>query len=1357
MPLIDDVAPKYNLPTRPDRPEPEAPGFFDGFRAGFSMENDVLAAVDIMSRPVFEPKPGYLLGDDLREFDRENGTNYFEDFRWNFTGSQSPEETRSIIARINDENKKRDIATRAGFGGMAGSILGGVLSPTSFVPLIGPATRARSAWQFAKEAALLGTGVGVAQEGVLQAAQETRTTAETITGIAAQTLISGLLGGAVGHVTASELRQIEKGLNETTAMVTVMSPGSLGAAANIDVSDWAGQIAPGGVTAARLTDSNPITRNPVTFNTQQPMRTTVVDGKPAQVPVDYLRSTVARSTTLQLSDGGLRFMGHDFGVPTAPGGTIEMRIQTHYNAYPSVIDTLDSAFLDYRFEGAAPSLLPNVRAGLADALGQTAGKMTKAEFRNAITEAMRNGDQHEIPQVAKVAQYIRSTLFDPMLREAQALGLVSKDIDLKGDTSWIFRDYNRDAIRRNTQQFVETLAQNFQKKLEDEFAQALDRLEGSRARTTELVEDLQRPADEVEMLKEQFTKRLEELEEQANAEHITALEDTIAGLRAQARALRNETGVEARAQRKQFLADARDMEKAAGEPLEKLKGERADVRRRLRNLNRSYVVLEERHAKKLERIENAEDLNLNTLRRAVRLGQRVLKQMDRWSDDKLDAEVSKLKNQFEAVAETYDRGVERIARLAQEDEVDAVAGVRAEALQEARADRLSAITQKLEAAENIDREAIKQSIAEMEEEALKRIQNVVEKRALRTGRLKTQAESLDPAQVAKRIEDVQAKQAAKEADFLDSWRLRGADDIDLDGRTAVFRRYALEQATAAKDRIMGTHLRLPAVSRMAGEKRGSEIDRVLDIASDPIKEFLENDVERLMRSTLRTMAPDIELAKRFDDSPALTRIFGDRTPENPGTLAEEMNQRLSEVKAKADEDLAKAKTPEAKEKIEKRLAKQQQEINETFGLYRRNLEAMIGRLRHTWGLPQDPEAMGYRLGKTLLNLNVLRQMGGVVISSIPDVGRPIMRYGLVRVMRDAFIPMITNFKNFNLSRREVKWLAGGLNATMQSRASAVFDLLDDVGRGSKFEDTIEFASRRMGVIALFDKWTEKMKEFSGVVAHAKFMDSLDTVVNGGSRIDIKEATRYLAENGIDADMAQRLWKQVAKAGGADKVDGIWYPNTAMWDDAEVLRVYSAAVTRETNNTIITPGIDKPLWIDSSTMGRILGQFKSFAFASTTRTAIVGMQQRDMAVVNGMLASLAFGALGYYLYGIAAGGKTYQEMMNAGPEKWADEAINRSGLLGILAEVQSIVSRIPAFAPYVTFSGTRSTRRGGDDLVGALLGPSFGAAESAANVLTTAHDPSEQTIHQMRTLLPFQNVFFLRQLFDMMEAAIPVEN
>jgi hypothetical protein len=461
------------------------------------------------------------------------------------------------------------------------------------------------------------------------------------------------------------------------------------------------------------------------------------------------------------------------------------------------------------------------------------------------------------------------------------------------------------------------------------------------------------------------------------------------------------------------------------------------------------------------------------------------------------------------------------------------------------------------------------------------------------------------------------------------------------------------------------------------------------------------------------------------------------------------------VKKWGEEQIEKGKNKDA---IAKQVEKKSQEVTDTYATYRRNMEALIGRLRHTWGLPADPQAIGQRLGRVMLNLNTLRLMGGVLISSVPDVARPIMRYGLMRTMRDGFIPLVTSFKELKLQAREVKWLAGGLDATMQSRASAIFDIMDDLGRGNKFERGLEFATHRIGMVGLFDQWTQAMKQFSGVVAHSKLMDSLDAVVNGGKSIDVKEGTRFLAENGIDGALAQRIWEQVTKAGGADKVNGRWWPNTAAWTDPDVVRAYSQAIVRETNTSIVTPGIDKPLWMDQTIMGKLIGQFRSFSFASTSRTVLSGMQQRDAAFVNGAFISLAFGALGYYVYAMAAGGRAKEEMLNADMNKWVDEAINRSGLLGIFGEVQRIAENIPATAPYATLSGRRNTRLDGDDVLQALAGPTFGYLQRGADTITKLYDPEkpegsrgpdQATIYALRTLLPYQNVFYFRQLLDTM--------
>lgn len=1406
MPLIDNQAPGFSTSPIPQAPEPEGPSLGDTFESAFNLENDVVAAVDLMSRPAYKADPLYAskLGSDLRDFDTKNNTSLFDNYRDNFQGVQSREEMLAVANRIQKEQADRDVLSRSGFTGFAAMAAAGILSPTTFIPLVGPATRAKTAWQFAREAALIGAGVGIAQEGVLKTAQEDRGWDEVALGIGAQTMLSGLLGGAVGVMTRGEIRAAEKALNESRLQYG--TGGSVGAAEAFAESP--GTLAKGAVNLTRVQDSNALTRSPVTYNIVQPKD-------------PHLRSDVARGTMVQLSDGGYRLEGNEKGVPTAPGGTIENRIQTHYNAYPDIVKTLDDNFLDYRFDAQPPKLFPNFRANLADVANATNGKLSRSEFRSEITKALRNDDTHDIPQVAATAKAIRAQLFDPLMREAQAVGILPDTIELKGDSSWILRDYNRVEISRNTVQFVQKLQQHFQRKLEDQFATELSSLKLKRERSAELVEDLSRTPEDAASLRQQFLEKLKSVNESPEALRFESLEDKVSELRGQARALRNDQSVAGRAQRKQLLKDARDMEKAAGDDFAALGKSRGELNRRLRNLNRSEALLTERQSKKLETAERVTELNMKALRRAAKAGQTTLRQLDKISDEALDGEMRKLASKLSVQQNKFTEGEARIEQslssidsatkektpvlsgekaekfvkraagktqlddkefssrvrnmqnayaatvqayrqFSPEDLVAAKVGKKADELEAIRfveAERKEAVTagklfeklpeqelkqaqrtleingliKQLDEAENIDREGARAIIRHILELNLEDINDANTKRVRRQTRLFEQANALDPAQVTKRVGEIEEKGRGRELDFLDRWRTLGADDVDVDGASADFARFAQETATEAKNRIMGTYVRLPNVDAVRGP-RGSEISRTLDIPSTEIEEFLNNDVESLMRQTLKTFPPDIELARRPE--------FGDINGEQAFVrLNEERDVRLKEVEASEVSDEVKRK--------------RMLEVNQTYDQYQRNMEAVIGRLRHTWGLPQDPEGLGFRLGKTMMNLNVLRLMGGVVISSTPDLARPIMRYGLTRALRDGFIPLITNFKQFKATAAEVKALSGGMSVAMQSRASAMFDLLDDVGRGTKLEQGIEYATKRFGMVALFDYWTQGMKQFSGAVAHAKLMDSIDSVINGTG--DVAEGTRFLAENGIDGGMAQRIWGQMVAAEGADKVDGRWWPNTSAWKDPEVLRAYSAAITREVNTSIVTPGVEKPLLADQSMTGRMLYQFKSFALASTGKMLGAGLQQRDAAFLNGVIFSLALGAGSYYLWAMATGGKAKTEMLSAGPGKWADEAIARSGLTGILGEVQRIAERIPATQPYATFSGTRSARRGGDNITEALLGPSFDLLQTSAQVVGGIHDPTTTTVHQLRTLVPGQNISYIRQLFDQIEAVAPVRS
>ena len=424
---------------------------------------------------------------------------------------------------------------------------------------------------------------------------------------------------------------------------------------------------------------------------------------------------------------------------------------------------------------------------------------------------------------------------------------------------------------------------------------------------------------------------------------------------------------------------------------------------------------------------------------------------------------------------------------------------------------------------------------------------------------------------------------------------------------------------------------------------------------------------------------------------------------------------------------------------------------------RRDLEALLERVRGVRGVPANPDGWAARGARMAMNLNTLRFMGGVVLASVSDPARVIQKHGLVRTFRDGFLPMIRDLKTARLSQREAQLAGTALDVTIHSRAHAISDILDEYGRGSKFERGLEFASNKIGVIALFDYWTSAWKQFTAGVVNARVLEAVATVMEGGAEKKVFAATEYLASVNLGRSHVEEIWRQVNNGGGA-KHNGVWLPNTDTWDLSkpianEALRAYRAALAKEVDDTIVTPGLERPIFMDASIGHRLLTQFKSFGMSSTTKTLMAGLQEKDARYVNGVMISLALGSLSYYLWATAVGGEAREEMLNAGIDKWADEAISRSGQTAVFDEFQRIGQRIPGIAPYLSFSGTRSTRREGGDLSEAVLGPTFDLLEKAGGVLAGIDDPTRSTLHAFRQILPFQNVFFLRQALDAIEASI----
>lgn len=207
--------------------------------------------------------------------------------------------------------------------------------------------------------------------------------------------------------------------------------------------------------------------------------------------------------------------------------------------------------------------------------------------------------------------------------------------------------------------------------------------------------------------------------------------------------------------------------------------------------------------------------------------------------------------------------------------------------------------------------------------------------------------------------------------------------------------------------------------------------------------------------------------------------------------------------------------------------------------------------------------------------------------------------------------------------------------------------------------------------------------------------------------------------------------------------------TEKWDDAEAVDAIRAAMAKEVDVTIVTPGAgDKPKWM-STEWGKTIGQFKSFSLSAMARTTARGLQQRDAATVQGMGMMVALGMLQYYI-------RTRDEDIDwDNPITWVKEGVDRSGVTGWIFEALNTQEKVLGGFGINSAIGAPSARYMSRNATGAVLGPTFGLGEEALKLLGNIGkgEWSAADTHRIRKLLPAQNLFYLRWLFDRTEEGI----
>jgi hypothetical protein len=152
-------------------------------------------------------------------------------------------------------------------------------------------------------------------------------------------------------------------------------------------------------------------------------------------------------------------------------------------------------------------------------------------------------------------------------------------------------------------------------------------------------------------------------------------------------------------------------------------------------------------------------------------------------------------------------------------------------------------------------------------------------------------------------------------------------------------------------------------------------------------------------------------------------------------------------------------------------------------------------------------------------------------------------------------------------------------------------------------------------------------------------------------------------------------------------------------------------------------------------------------AANQRVMIRGAQQArmgDARFLSGMMTFISLGMLVYALKSYFSNRDTSED-----PVTWVREGIDRSGTLPIFMEAFNTAEKVTGQSFIGDSPASRFASRGRVD---SLAGPTFGRMQNVSDVLANAFDGElkDRDLHSVRKIMPFNNVFWLRKLFDEFE-------
>lgn len=483
--------------------------------------------------------------------------------------------------------------------------------------------------------------------------------------------------------------------------------------------------------------------------------------------------------------------------------------------------------------------------------------------------------------------------------------------------------------------------------------------------------------------------------------------------------------------------------------------------------------------------------------------------------------------------------------------------------------------------------------------------------------------------------------------------------------------------------------------------RGSEHERVLNFATEYVKDYVVNHYADATYRFIQTIIPDSAMMRAF------------------GTI--DVNELLK-ASAKDYSELIKKAGNNNKE-ISRLKANQATD--------RDDIEAMFNRVRGTnildsWSFTSAGRVINNAIA-VVKNLNVARLLGGTTMAGANDLGQATMVLGFKKFYGNAlkvFKDLIKG-KTTGSSMLADEAIFNATTLWRQTRQANFGEIVGGQGFLSYAARWTRGLANSTTFLSGIQAWDESMKFLAGYIASENILKTGEKLFS--VKILTQEESLFLKATGITDVQAKKIYAQFKKHG--EVKEGLYAPGTANWTDRDIKELFGAAIMKIQNQAILTPGAGTvPVSLDHPFF-RLFNQFKRFTWSAYEKCMIPGLQKKDFSVFAGAVIMMNIGVL-RSLIRMNVGGYELED------HQIIEQALKECDFMSYYGDVYGLASSL------VGFNNNQNALN--EDFMRSIQGTvlSFGAdlTKAAGGVLSGlfGEGASDSQIHAMRKLLPSQN-------------------